>query len=58
MSAMLVQADEEIASGPPDLESPFPRGGGRGSRGRPATPIPRRGSASNILDQSATQVES
>ncbi len=51
-----VQADEEIASGPNELESPFPRTGPRSGRARPCTPIPRRGSASNMLDPSTTQV--
>lgn len=52
-----VQAEEEIASGPHELESSFARTGPRSARGaRPCTPIPRRGSASNMLDQSIIQV--
>lgn len=52
-----VQVEEEIASGPHELESSFARTGPRSARGvRPCTPIPRRGSASNMLDQSIIQV--
>ncbi len=51
-----VQVDEEIASGPSEMESPYPRTGPRSSRARPCTPIARRGSVSNMLDQSTTQV--
>ncbi|KAA6423111.1 MAG: hypothetical protein FRX49_07098 [Trebouxia sp. A1-2] len=47
--------DEEIASGPSEMESPYPRTGPRSSRARPCTPIARRGSVSNMLDQSTTQ---
>ena len=52
---MGAQVEEEIASGPHELESSFARTGPRSAR-RPSTPIPRRGSASNMLDQSTTQV--
>ncbi|KAL3150604.1 hypothetical protein ABBQ32_000411 [Trebouxia sp. C0010 RCD-2024] len=48
--------EEEIASGPHELESSFARTGPRSGRGtRPCTPIPRRGSVSNRLDQSTAQ---
>lgn len=51
------QVEEEIASGPHELESSFARTGPRSGRGtRPCTPIPRRGSVSNRLDQSTAQV--
>ena len=54
---VVVQVEEEIASGPHELESSFARTGPRSARGgRPCTPIPRRGSASNMLDQSIIQV--
>lgn len=52
-----LQVDEEIASGPSEMESPYPRTGPRSSRARPCTPIARRGSVSNMLDQSTTQVD-
>ncbi|KAL0024665.1 hypothetical protein WJX77_006897 [Trebouxia sp. C0004] len=47
--------DEEIASGPSEMESPYPRRGPRSSRARSCTPIARRGSVSNMLTQSTTQ---
>lgn len=47
--------DEEIASVPSEMESPYPRTAPRSSRARPCTPIARRGSVSNMLDQSTTQ---
>lgn len=51
------QVEEEIASGPHELESSFGRTRPRSARGaRPCTPIPRRGSVSNMLDQSTAQV--
>ena len=53
---VITQVDEEIASGTHEMESPFPKTGLRSSRARPCTPIPRRGSASNMLDQSSIQV--
>lgn len=49
------QADEEIASGTHDLEPTFPRTGPRSARSRPHTPLPRRSSASNMQEQSASK---